>query len=396
MRRCGYLGDLVLAQLLGETVMRIGIEFLYAQQGTTQGYDSSLRNLLDGLEAVLPRHEVFVFCNTPYYQANKARFSNIRLVDCQRQWMNRLQRAIWMSTCLPRFVRQYGLNGVYFPTHFRPVQDMRQIWTVFNVYDLQYRYIPANFGRFQWLVRDFFYRLSFAKCDCGVCISNHAMKTVREQFPWVQPELLAVIPLPVSFEAESLSLPEDSLPALPVRPYILTIGKHFSHKNFETLIRAFAMLVRMTQYSGSLVLAGGFTARTPFLQALADELGVKNRVHFMGYVSDAVREYLYRAADMLVFPSLYEGFGMPAVEAMGRRIPVVCSDATSLPEVTLRLATYYSPATDAQALAQAIIKLLQQPPAQEHLQQVSSRVRQVYDTATVARQYLALWESLDR
>jgi glycosyltransferase involved in cell wall biosynthesis len=376
--------------------MRIGIEFLYARQGTTQGYDSSLRNLLAGLEAISPVHEIVVFCNTSYYRDNKGKFFNLQLLDCQGRWQNRLQRAVWMSTRLPGLIRQYGLNGIYFPTHFRSVQDLKQVWTVFNVYDLQYRYIPTSFGRFQRLVRDLFYRLSFARCDRGICISNYAMETVREQFPSLPPERLTVIPIPVTFDNELEFSTEDSLIDLPVRPYLLTIGKHFPHKNFETLLRAFAILVRTTQYPGSLILAGDFTSQTPFLRALADELGIVDRVRFMGYVSDVVREHLYRSADVFVFPSLYEGFGMPVVEAMGRQIPVVCGDTTSLPEVTLGLATYYSPATDAQALAQAIIKVLRQPPTLERLQEISSQVRQVYNAVAVARQYLALWESLGK
>lgn len=374
--------------------MRIGIDFLHAQQGTTQGYDSSLRNLLSGLDTVSGEHEIIVFCNTPYYRENKSKFSNLQLVDCWGQWQNRFQRAVWMSVCLPGLIRRFGMDGMYFPTHFRPLMDLGQVWTVFNLYDLQYRYIPSSFSHIQLIVRDFYYRLSLTKCNRSICISEYVMNTVREQFPSLQADRLKVIPIPITFDDESDLLTEEGRSVSPVRPYILTIGKHFPHKNFETLLRAFAILIRKTEYPGLLIIGGGFTSHTSFLRELAAELEIADRVHFMGYVSNAVRESLYRSADVFVFPSLYEGFGMPVVEAMGRQIPVVCSDTTALPEVTLGLATYYSPATDTEAMAQAIMNILQQPPTQERLQEISNQVRQLYNPVTISRQYLALWESL--
>jgi len=374
--------------------MRIGIDFLFAQHHTTQGYDSCLRNLLSGLNTICGDHEIIVFCNTPYYRENKNKLSNLQLLDCRGEWQSRAQRVVWASAFLPRLIRKFGLDGMYFPTHFRPLMSLERVWTVFNLYDIQYRYIPSNFGCFQLLIRDFFYKLSLEKCTRSICISEYVMNTVREQFPSVQTDRLIVIPVPVLFdnEADLLTGEDQSLSAL--RPYILTIGKHFPHKNFETLLRAFSILIRKTEYAGSLIIAGDFTLHTSFLRELAAELQITDRVHFMGFVNDEIRESLYRSADVFVFPSLYEGFGMPVLEAMGRQIPVVCSNTTALPEVTLGLITYYSPATDPEALSKAIIKTLQQPPKQEQLQEISNQVRQLYDAVTISRQYLALWESL--
>jgi glycosyltransferase involved in cell wall biosynthesis len=376
--------------------MRIGIDFLFAQQGTTQGYDSYLRNLLSGLDTVSGEHEIIVFCNTPYYHENKSKFSNLQLFDCHGQWQNRFQRAAWMSVSLPGLARRFGMDGMYFPTHFRPLMDLGRIWTVVNLYDLQYRYIPSNFGHLQLFVRDYFYRLSLIKCTRSICISEYVKNTVREQFPYIQADRLIVIPIPIIFDIGSDLLTEESKSVLATRPYILTIGKHFPHKNFETLLRAFAILIRKIGYPGSLIIGGSFTSHTSFLRELAAELEITDRVHFTGYVSNAVRESLYRSADVFVFPSVYEGFGMPAVEAMGREVPVVCSDTTALPEVTLGLAVYYSPVTDAEALAQAVNKILQQPPKQERLREISERVRKTYNVVTISRQYLDLWESLGR
>jgi glycosyltransferase involved in cell wall biosynthesis len=103
---------------------------------------------------------------------------------------------------------------------------------------------------------------------------------------------------------------------------------------------------------------------------------------------------LYKCADAFVFPSLYEGFGMPLIEAMGRQIPVICNDTTSLPEVTMSLANYYTPACDVRSLAQVMAEVLTHLPSSQYLKETADNVQKRYGIATVAKQYLDLWESL--
>jgi len=374
--------------------MRVGIEFLYAQQGTTQGYESALRNLLVGLDGIVGKHEISVFCNSTFYRESQSKFTRLHLIDCGDQWRGRFQRAVWLSTQAPMLIDRHAVDVMYFPTHFRPIRNLPGVRTVFNVYDLQYLYLPDNFGRFQKLVRDFFYRLSFAKSDRSICISNFVKQTVPAKFPWLDSKRLIVIPIPVRFDKAIEYKSSNFSFQLPSRPYLLTIGKHFVHKNLDTLIHAFDILIRTGRYAGSLVIAGTYTSHTPGLRALAQELGVADKVHFLGYVNDEIREQLYTFADAFVFPSLYEGFGMPAIEAMGRQIPVICSDTTSLPEVTLGLANYYTPARDAQSLAQAVADALISLPPAQYLLETADKVKQYYGIIPVAKQYLDLWESL--
>lgn len=374
--------------------MRVGIEFLYAQQDTTQGYDSALRNLLEGLDDIVGRHEVFIFCHSTFCRENQNKFSNLQLIDCGDRWRGRFKRAFWLSAQAPSLINKHALDVIYFPTHFRPIQKLPNVWTVFNVYDLQYLYYPDNFGHFQKLVRDFYYRLSLAKCDCCICISDFVRRTVSVKFPWIDSKRLVVIPIPVKFyKADELNKNKYFI-QLPSRPYLLTVGKHFIHKNLDTLIRAFDILIRTGRYAGTLVIAGDFTSHTPELRTLAQELGCEDKVHFLGYVSDEIREHLYKCADAFVFPSLYEGFGMPLIEAMGRQIPVICSDTTSLPEVTMSLANYYTPACDVRSLAQVMEEVLTHLPSSQFLKETADRVQKRYGIATVAKQYLDLWESL--
>jgi glycosyltransferase involved in cell wall biosynthesis len=138
------------------------------------------------------------------------------------------------------------------------------------------------------------------------------------------------------------------------RPVVLCIAQFRSHKNLARLVEAHA---RLANPEAALLLVGPRTPQAAELEALAARLGTANRVRVTGWVSDADLEGLYRMATCFVLPSLEEGFGLPVLEAMARKVPVACSDATSLPEVAGDAALLFDP-YDTAAIARALDRLL--------------------------------------
>jgi glycosyltransferase involved in cell wall biosynthesis len=131
-------------------------------------------------------------------------------------------------------------------------------------------------------------------------------------------------------------------------------------KNVETLLRAYAELIVRHPDAPPLVLAGRIE---PACQPLLEELArppLAGRVRYMGYVSEPERERLYRAASMVVLPSLDEGFGLPALEAMTIGVPVVVSSRGALPEVVGRAGLIVDP-LDVSGLAGAMDRILRDP-----------------------------------
>lgn len=137
--------------------------------------------------------------------------------------------------------------------------------------------------------------------------------------------------------------------------FVLYVGSNKPHKNLPRLVEAWAQI---TEHGirNTLVLAGPWDPRYPEPRRRAEQLGLEN-VRWLGPVPEADLPALYSAATLFVFPSLYEGFGLPVLEAMACGVPVVCSDTSSLPEVAGDAALRVNP-TDVEALAAAIERAL--------------------------------------
>lgn len=144
-------------------------------------------------------------------------------------------------------------------------------------------------------------------------------------------------------------------------PFLLSVGDLQPRKNQVGLIRAFERLVRAyPQFPHSLVLAGKETWFTRRVRRAAVESGVADRIHFLGFVSDSELLNLYNACDVFVFPSFYEGFGLPPLEAMACGRAVVCSETSAMPEVVDGAALLFDPYS-VDEMARAIADLLLDP-----------------------------------
>jgi glycosyltransferase involved in cell wall biosynthesis len=150
------------------------------------------------------------------------------------------------------------------------------------------------------------------------------------------------------------------------RPYILFVGNLKPHKNIKTLIHAFSQICARRDIDHQLVILGDDRKWKAGLVSECEKLGIDDRVLFAPHVLFEDLPWVYAAAELLVMPSLIEGFGLPVLEAMACGTPVVCSRAASLPEVAGDAAEYFEP-TSVDDLAAALERVLGSRELQETL-----------------------------
>jgi glycosyltransferase involved in cell wall biosynthesis len=212
-----------------------------------------------------------------------------------------------------------------------------------TILDLQHEEHPEFFSRTQLLYRRRFYRRPLLQSRMVITISEHARRTILDRHP-LDPERVRAIHLAVDHD----TFTPDGRPR--EAAFLLYPANAWPHKNHSRLFDAFA-LVRRDRPELRLVLTG----------AGHDALVLPQGVESRGHVPLPELVDLYRTTAALVYPSLYEGFGMPCLEAMACGAPVAASDVASLPEVCGDAAVYLDP-TSVESIADAIRRVLDDPP----------------------------------
>jgi glycosyltransferase involved in cell wall biosynthesis len=175
----------------------------------------------------------------------------------------------------------------------------------------------------------------------------------------------------------------------PDRPYLLMVGTLEPRKNHAAALHALARL-KAWGWPHRLLIAGGKGWLFEPILAQISALGLENDVQFAGYVPDADLPPLYTGAAAVLVPSLYEGFGFPVLEAQACGAPVICSSASSLPEVAGDAAILVAP-EDTAALAHAVHLLLSQPAAARALAEQGHRNARRFRWDTCARETAAVY-----
>jgi glycosyltransferase involved in cell wall biosynthesis len=179
-------------------------------------------------------------------------------------------------------------------------------------------------------------KIAVSRADHIICISENTRQDLISllNVPW---EKTSVIHLGVDSPPNGLSCsPEEGIK----RPYLLYIGQRGGYKNFLGLIKAYAVSADLTNDFDIICFGGGAFSKSE--KKLFDQLKIGNKIHRAGG-SDDILCRLFAHATLLVYPSLYEGFGLPPLEAMVHGCPVACSNTSSIPEVVGNAGAYFDP-----------------------------------------------------
>lgn len=269
---------------------------------------------------------------------------------------------LWTHIGLSNEIAARPPDALFVPAHVLPASmartDLRGvIHAVATVHDLGYKRFPHAHPLQQRTLLDLGTRFTVSNAQVVIADSEATRRDVISFYGVPEPAVRVAHPGPmplvdVSAADIDATLMKFGVPAR--RPFALHIGTLQPRKNLRRLVRAWARLPAALQ-DARLVLAGGagWGDEAAQLRHEVAALGLSQRVIFTGYISDLEKSALLRAARVCVFPSLYEGFGFPVLEAQTAGVPVVCSNTSSLPEVAGDAALLIDP-TQIDAITDAI------------------------------------------
>ena len=301
---------------------------------------------------------------------------------------NYLPRTIPPVPVSDGYVERQGFDLVHFPTQQAYLTSLP---SVYQPWDLQHVHYPQFFSARDLTIRDLWYR-AFCRQASAVCVQAEWTRNDLIASYAVPAQKIAVVPWGSPFEAYTA-------PSIEVRQatkrkfqlpqqFLIYPAVTWPHKNHAVLLRALALLKDEHQCKIPLYLTGAATAAQAELKQLTIALGIADQVHWLGFVSSDELQSLFATATALVFPSLFEGFGLPILEAFQSRLPVLSSNATVLPEIAQEGALYFDP-TSEQSLATQILNVLNTTELPRELQAKGTEVLKRF---TMSRTASALHE----
>jgi len=323
--------------------MVVGIDASRAVSARPTGTETYSRELIQALLKLDASHRYRLYFRTPPSAAAYPG-ADVRVMPFPRLWTH--VRLAW------ELARQTP-DALFVPAHVIPI--IHPPITLVTIHDLGYRYFPRSHPPLQRFYLDLSTRWN-ARVAAHILADSEATKSDLVTHYRPPPEKVTVA-YPGLDERLAPVEDSDAIAAVKARyhidgRYYLYLGTLQPRKNLTRLIDAFAQL----ETDAKLVLAGKRGWLYDDLFSRVERMGLSKRVRFTGYLPDADKPALLSGALAFVFPSLYEGFGLPALEAQACACPVIVSDSSSLPEATGGAALLIDP-TETDALAQAMGRL---------------------------------------
>lgn len=325
--------------------MKIGVNALFLIPSEVGGSETVVRQTLLALARQLSdSDELVVFLNAENRNVllrDLRKEPRVRLVDTNIRATSRIRRFLFESFVLPKLLRAAGVDVLWNPGNTAILHaPCPQLTTI---YDLQYKHFPDDFNRATLRTLATLVPFSARKSQIILTISEFSrhelVDLLHVPFQNVRVAKLAAdasfaMELPGDFLAERVM----TLTHYP-NPFVLVVANSYTHKNLETAVRAFRLIADDFP-EHRLVIIGRPRRGEPLLQQAIQELPDPSRVTRISYIEHKDLVALFQRAEVFLFPSLHEGFGLPILEAFCCGLPVICCRETAIPEVAGDCAIY--------------------------------------------------------
>lgn len=354
------------------------------------GIGTYIRNLVRELAEIDRENQYFLLVGPRGHEALRRLPDNFQLVP-QRSPVYSMRELVTISAQLMRLK-----IDLYHATHYvlPALVPCRAVVTIHDIIHLLFPEFLPN--RLAFLYAKTMIRRSLQRGDRIVVVSANTREDLKRFFR-IDGKKIEVIyngiesAFTESLEHEALARWLRNLGL--EQPYVLFVGNPKPHKNLDNVVKAYAQAVEMSDFPHPLVCVGDRDGTESKVRQRAEQFGISDRVVLLGHVAQEALPAIYQGAALFLYPTLYEGFGLPVVEAMASGVPVITSNTSALKEIAAGYAHLVNP-LEVESMAKAIVQCLNDTEHRESLAKLGLRRSQDFRWPLVARRTLDLYRQV--
>ncbi len=303
---------------------------------------------------------------------------------------------LWRHVALPLQMRKDQCDLHFSPSYFVPM--LKVCPHVVVVHDISFKAHPEWFAKDKRMFFDGIFWRKVAKAEAIITVSEYSKAEIVKHLGVDADRIRVILEdaesgfIPLRDQArlsavkEKYGLPQD---------FVLTVGALHTRRNVPRLFEALARLEKETGSPVDVVVVGSQAPFSPVVNIaeLAGQYGLRGRVLHLDYISEEDLVLLYNACTMLAYPSLYEGFGLPVLEALACGTPVACSNVTSIPEVAGDAALYFDP-YDTDDMAKVLGQVWSEPARREELSRAGIDRASAFSWREASRELLEVFDQV--
>lgn len=332
----------------------------------------------------------FIFCFDRKFDASFIFAPNVKPLIIYPQARHPVLYYLWFEYALPKALKKYKVDVLLSPDGFIPLKS--NLKTLSVIHDIVFEHTENDV---RWLTQKYYkyYFPKFTKKANRIAtVSSFSKKDLIKTYG-IDESKIDIVYNGVSDVFKPLSLPEKELMKMKItngKPYFVYTGSIHPRKNIITLLKAFEALKKQHQLQHQLVLVGRKAWKNKELNNFLSQMQFKNEVIFTGTIIDEELSKVLASADVAVYPSTFEGFGLPVIEAFACGVPIMTSKNTAMEEIAKGAAHLFNPLDDNE-LKNLLFNLITHPYQAEEKIKLGFKVAQSYTWDKVAEE---LWTSL--
>jgi Glycosyltransferase len=383
--------NFIVYQLKGFSTMRIGIDMTWLKPKKSGGVESYILNLINGFLKLEDQNEYVLFTAKDNQDYLSPMFNDERIsyVKCDTNANDVKGHLLWQNLHQYSVLKKNNIHLCFFPVYEMPVFKNKKIKTITAIQDIQALHYPEFFSKPENIWFNYAWQKVMDNADVVIATTNYTKNDIEQNLKTKGNVVAIYIPISLGekgvadFEplAEKYNIQKDQ--------YFYTVCSMYKHKNLITLLKTMKKIKdEHIPLPKKLVISGvGGPNKNEFDQTVK-ELGIGDYVVLTSFVSNEERNSLMKNCNIFLFPSVFEGFGMPPIEAMLLGKKVLTTKRTSLPEVTMNQCNYVEDPYD-------INEWVNQMTGMQTQEEKVVSFEQFRDVV-IARQYLDLFYKVDK